>query len=208
MKNSNLRIINIIRRNLKRKKNDLKIKILSTWLPLKIIIGSGDIKYPGWIVTDIDNLNILNLKDWKRYFSENSIDAILAEHVWEHLTVGESNKAAGICYLFLKHGGHLRIAVPDGFHPDQAYIDQVKPLGIGPGSEDHKVLYNYQTLSQLFTSTGFKVELLEYWDEKGKFHFVPWEIKDGFIQRSKYHDLRNREGILKYTSLIIDAKKI
>ena len=40
-------------------------------------------------------------------------------------------------------GGNFRIAVPDGFHTDPSYIENVKPGGTGEGSEDHKNLFNY-----------------------------------------------------------------
>ena len=52
------------------------------------------------------------------YFNEGSIDAILAEHVWEHLAEEEGLAAAKCCYRYLRPGGYLRVAVPDGFHPD------------------------------------------------------------------------------------------
>lgn len=199
--------VNIVYRKLRRIKNDRKIKVLLKQSPLKVIVGGGGIDHPGWIVTEIENVNILIEENWRRYFSENSIDVIMAEHVWEHLTIEEAIKAAKNCYQFLKSGGYLRMAVPDGYHPDPEYINNVKPFGIGPGCDDHKILYNYRTLSSVFTSVGFKVELLEYWDEDGEFHFLPWDRKDGFIERSKAHDPRNRDGSLRYTSIILDARK-
>jgi len=46
------------------------------------------------------------------------LDAILAEHVWEHLTKEEALIAALTCYRYIKNGGYLRVAVPDGPHPN------------------------------------------------------------------------------------------
>lgn len=34
----------------------------------------------------------------------------------------------------LKPGGYVRVAVPDGFHPDPAYIEMGRPGGYGTGS--------------------------------------------------------------------------
>ena len=99
------------------------------------------------------------------------------------------------------------VAVPDVFHPDSAYIEAVRPGGTGVGAEDHKVLYNYKTLTELLKNTGFEVELLEYWDENGKFHFKDWSSEYGHVQRSKRYDKRNQDGTLTYTSLIVDAIK-
>ena len=55
--------------------------------------------------------------------------------------------------------------------------------------------------------SGFTVQLLEYWDENGNFHFVEWADDAGHITRSKRYDERNQNGALNYTSLIVDAKK-
>ena len=123
----------------------------------RIILGSGGETLSGWIPTDIYTLNILKEKDWEQWFSKGSIDALLAEHVWEHLTPEEGVKAAQNCYLYLKPGGYLRAAVPDALHPDPNYLEYAKPGGTGPGSEDHKVFYSYKTFSQVFESACFKV---------------------------------------------------
>ena len=106
--------------------------------------------------TDQDVLNLLVEGDWLAYFSPNSLDAILAEHIWEHLTPEEAAVAAMLCFKFLKPGGYLRVAVPDGFHPDPAYIEDVKPNGKGPGADDHKLLYTYHTFSQGFHFGGLQ----------------------------------------------------
>ena len=71
------------------------------------------------------------------------MDAILAEHVWEHLDCFAAIVAAQNCFKYLKPGGYIRVAVPDGWHPDKDYIDYVKPGGWGAGSDDHHVLYTY-----------------------------------------------------------------
>jgi hypothetical protein len=49
--------------------------------PLRIVVGAGGLFDPGWIPTDVDVLDILDERHWRRLFRENSIDAILAEHV-------------------------------------------------------------------------------------------------------------------------------
>jgi predicted SAM-dependent methyltransferase len=175
--------------------------------PLRIVLGASGIFDAGWIPTDIGVLDILNEQHWTRTFAENSIDAILAEHVWEHLTPDQGLCAARYCLRFLKPGGYLRVAVPDGFHPDPSYIEWVRVGGNGPGADDHKVLYNCETFRGLFESTGFRVELLEHFDSAGVFHEVEWEPLAGTIHRSRRFDERNRDGRLNYTSIILDARK-
>ncbi len=175
--------------------------------PLKIVVGASGIYEAGWIPTEVATLNLLRPDDWAYYFSKSPIDAIVAEHVWEHLTEKEGIVAATNCHNYLKIGGYLRVAVPDGFHPNREYINRVRPGGAGPGADDHRVLYNHLSFREVFKKVGFQVELLEYFDEHGQFHFQDWDPLDGMIRRSRSHDSRNKEGILNYTSLILDAKK-
>jgi predicted SAM-dependent methyltransferase len=176
-------------------------------LPLKVVIGASGIYDSGWIPTDIDQLNILKDSDWDYFFHENTIDAMLAEHVWEHLTSEQAVIAAENCYRYLKEGGALRVAVPDGNHPSPEYRAAVKPGGIGAGAKDHKILYNFRSLERVFGHAGFKIDLLEYFDEKREFHYKEWSPQDGMIYRSKRFDERNQNDLLNYTSLILDAKK-
>ena len=173
----------------------------------RIVVGAGGTRFEGWIPTEQEVLNLLIESDWLRYLKRDSLDAILAEHVWEHLASEESVIAATNCFTFLKPGGYLRVAVPDGFHPDADYVESVRPGGSGAGADDHKVLYTYDRFRDLFDSIGFDVVLLEYFDERGEFHCQEWSSADGFVQRSKRFDSRNADGRLSYTSIILDARK-
>ncbi|MGF1506508.1 MAG: hypothetical protein ACFB51_15455 [Anaerolineae bacterium] len=173
----------------------------------KIIIGAGGHAQRGWVRSEIDELNLLEEADWAKYFEPGQIDAMVAEHVWEHLTREQGLAAARRCCQYLKPGGHLRIAVPDGLHPEAAYIEWVKIDGVGPMADDHKVLYTYRTLSDLVKEAGLVPRLLEYWDEDGVFHQNPWDPDDGYISRTPRFDYRRRHGIEQYTSLLIDAVK-
>jgi predicted SAM-dependent methyltransferase len=184
-----------------------RLKNISASTPVKLVIGASGSYDKGWIDTDIEYLNLLVSQHWETYFQKNSIDAILAEHVWEHLNLDNGLTAAKRCFEYLKPGGYLRVAVPDGFCPDKKYIDDVKPGGTGAGADDHKVLYNHKTFVELFAKAGFRAELLEYYDMDGKFHCVNWNPENGKIWRSKRFDDRNKDGTLNYTSLILDLHK-
>lgn len=186
----------------------VKFRYLVKTMPsLRIVVGASGYCDQGWIPTDIENLNIIKSDHWMKYFLPNSIDAILAEHVWEHLTYEEGISAAENCFHYLKHGGFLRIAVPDGNHPLKDYIDLVKVGGNGVGASDHKVLYDYKSLCEPLANAGFILKLLEYFDDNGNFHCEDWNPKHGMIFRSANFDKRNLDGNLTYTSLIIDAYK-
>lgn len=173
----------------------------------KIVIGSAGIHQKGWILTDKTILDVTDRNNFLKYWKPESRVAFFAEHVWEHLTDYDVQKANMNCFEFLKSDGRLRIAVPDGYNTNKDYIEKVRPGGSGLGADDHKILYDYKLLSSNLKNTGFRVELLEYWDEKGNFHFKDWDIKYGYVRRSSRFDDRNKDGKLNYTSLIVDAIK-
>jgi predicted SAM-dependent methyltransferase len=175
--------------------------------PIRIVIGASGVHDRGWTPTDIEYLDITEESDWECFFTPASITGMLAEHVWEHLTPFDALQAAHLCRKYLKPNGYLRAAVPDGLRPDPSYIEHVKPGGTGPGADDHKLLYTYRTFKDVFDKIGFRVEILEYFDENGKFHSVDWNPVDGMIYRSRRFDARNKDGELHYTSLIIDAHR-
>jgi predicted SAM-dependent methyltransferase len=174
---------------------------------LKIIVGSASTRQEGWISTNYPLLDLTDDRTFAALFAPGSVSNFLAEHVWEHLSLQEGAKACRNCFAFLRRGGTLRIAVPDGLHPDADYIAQVKPGGYGPGADDHKVLYNYQTLSAELEGAGYQVRLLEWFDEHGNFHYEEWNAEDGMIKRSTRFDPRNKTNPTANTSLIIDAIK-
>lgn len=176
---------------------------------IKFNVGSAGINNDkSWYATDIQTLDLTKENDWKNLLFNLRLDNIMAEHVWEHLTAEDTILANKHCYKYLKKGGSLRIAVPDGFNPDKQYIDYVKPGGHGAGADDHKILYNYKTLRERLQNAGFKIQLLEYWDEFGNYHFIDWTDDGGHISRSRRYDSRNKDNKLCYTSLIVDAIKL
>ena len=175
--------------------------------PLRVVVGAHRIFPTGWIPTERESLDLLDPRDWARSFRRHPIDAILAEHVWEHLTREQGLAAARLCHLHLRPGGYARIAVPDGLHPSPEYIDRGRVGGSGPAADDHKVLYDYRTLGDLFREAGFEVDLLEYYDEAGVFHFNEWDPADGMIRGSTRFHQHNPTRPYRYTSLILDARK-
>lgn len=177
----------------------------------RIIIGAGKTSYEGGIDTQEEELNLLNINDYYKLFKqEESIDAFLAEHVFEHLSYDEGVEAGKNLYKFLKQNGYVRVAVPDVNFDNEWYRNMCKPGG--PGNIDHpaythKVFYDYKTLIKVFEDAGFVVDLLEYCDENGRFHFNYWNTEQGMIGRSLRFDTRNNNGKLGMVSVIIDAYK-
>lgn len=184
----------------------LKAKIKNSNGKLQIIIGAHTTDYKDWLPTNIENLNLLEIASFDNLFGNKKADRFLAEHVFEHISYDDAIVALKNCNKYLKKGGAVRIAVPDGLHPNPDYINMVKPGGHGEGAHDHKLLYDYKTLSKAFEESGYRVNLLEYYDENGQFHFNEWDSKDGHIIRSKRYDKRFNEP-LGYSSLIIEGIK-
>jgi len=172
--------------------------------PLNVVIGGGQTNYDGWIFTDRDILDIGEPRDWGALFTSDSIDRILCEHVLEHLSEERCRVALAECYRYLKPGGLMRIAVPDGYRRDPAYAAEASPPKDG-----HLVLYDIDSLTPLLESIGFRVTPLEYFDRNEEFHAQPWDETEGLIVRSVRFDSQKdfRRGDLYYTSLVVDVRK-
>lgn len=177
---------------------------------LRVILGAGETTQDGWISTQEDELNLLKPEDFDRLFGPESVDAFLAEHVWEHMTDQEGRQAAANCYVALKPGGYIRCAVPDAYFRNEEYQQMVQVGGPGPTDHpaaSHKIVHDYRSLASVFESAGFEVSLLEYCDEGGDFHFTWWNPEDGRIGRSYRFDTRNSSERLGMVSVILDARK-
>jgi predicted SAM-dependent methyltransferase len=202
-----MQLLKTVRDTTRRRRQLKKLRLLGPHEPLRIVIGAAGHSQDDWIATDQDLLDVLDTDSWAKLLSPCSVTTIMAEHVWEHLTLEQGREAATHCMHYLKPGGRLRLAVPDGYSPDPNYIESVKPAGTGPGAKDHRVLFNYVLMTELLESAGFTVSLLEYFDEEGIFHVADWDPADGLIRRSQRYDERNKDGVLRYTSLIADGVK-
>ena len=177
---------------------------------MRIIIGAGKTEFEGWISTQQEELNLLHREDFDRLFGNQRPIAFLADHVWEHMTLEEGLTAAQNCYDYLSGGGYIRVAVPDANFKNEWYQNMVKIGGNGDPNHPaftHKIVYDYKTLCTVFEKAGFVVDLLEYCDENGTFHYKYWNETDGKIGRSLRFDTRNKDGKLGMVSIIIDAKK-
>ena len=90
---------------------------------VKLVIGSGNTSYKEWLLSDLPWFDILDLNKIKIFFPEKRISRILIEHVFEHLTSKEGIIAINNLKQILKKNSVIRLAVPDGFHSNENYID-------------------------------------------------------------------------------------
>lgn len=187
---------------------------------MKVIVGAGNTTQDGWLALQHKHLDIRRRSHWQRLFRPNSLKTVLSEHVLEHLDVAENKRTARNVREFLKVGGLWRIAVPDGFHPNENYLNWTAPNSFGEkflsmfrdvDEPNHKLLWNYKTLSEFLARRGFMIALREWFDESGQFHKTNWDESDGKIWRCAGSDWSKfLSGVINapYTSLIVDAKKI
>ncbi len=174
---------------------------------INIVVGAGTTEFKGWFSTDIDTLNLLKEEDFKKYFPQKKINRVLAEHVYEHLSEADIITAMKNIHKYSEDAVTVRVAVPDGYHNDPAYIERVRPGGTGAGAHDHKHLFTYKSLGELCNKAGFEGKPVEYFDENKVFHQGYQNDERGIITRSFVNDDRNINGVPRYTSLIMDFTK-
>lgn len=178
----------------------------------KIILGAAMTRQSGWYSTNEQWLDIASIKSWTDVFGDKQlITNMVAEHVFEHLSADEMSKAIKNIHSYLVEGGCLRIAVPDGNHPCQDYLERVGINGVGPDAADHKQLLTFETLEAILIKNGFKPLLVEGYTDKGDLVQRPWESDRGYIHRSRSSSTKMSFGeeafIDANTSLIVDAYK-
>lgn len=177
---------------------------------LKIIVGAAETRQQGWYSTNEQWLDITDPGDWKRVFKDKRIIThVIAEHVFEHLTRQECLDALRHIAAHLVDGGRVRVALPDGYHPDENYLWHVGIGGIGDDAADHKQLLNVDTLSEILRESGFRPVHIEGYDAKGTLIEKSWLPDDGFVRRSRKNEPNNTwDFVDAETSLIIDGIKL
>lgn len=150
---------------------------------MKIIIGANGTTQPTWLSLERSHLDLRDRDTWARLLRPGSVDAVLTEHVLEHLTPEEAGRAARNVHEFLRPGGYWRIAVPDANNPSKWYQFCSRPGSLlhlianvlyTPGEPFHQVFYKHRSLSSLLTNAGFVPRLLEWHDGEGRFHRESW----------------------------------
>ena len=180
---------------------------------IKIIVGAAETSQKGWYSTNEQWLDITKEKEWNRVFGGKEIlSSVVAEHVFEHLSPGESRLALQQVYKHLRPNGRIRIAVPDGYHPNKDYLSHVGIDGSGADAADHKQLLTADILSTQLEAVGFISEMVEGYTRAGKLIEIIYSKSDGFILRSRLNEVI-REKIEgwdfpdSHTSLIMDGIK-
>lgn len=180
---------------------------------IKIIIGAALTNQKGWYSTNEEWLDVSNSKDWHILFKDkNIVSKVVAEHVFEHLSEKKMRYAINLIYKYLKKDGTLRIAVPDGNHPDPIYRSYTGIKGLGADASDHKQFIKYEFIRDILIECGFKANIKEGYLMNGKLVRSDISSELGFIKRTRSNKNLNKNYgwnfIDSNTSLIIDAIKL
>jgi len=105
---------------------------------MKINLGAGSKRYPGYLNIDIDSQSNpdyqLNIETEIFPFEDNSVDSVLAHHILEHLGDGFFHAVKEL-YRVCKHGTIIDVHVPHPRH-DTFLIDPTHRRPIYPHTLD------------------------------------------------------------------------
>ena len=172
---------------------------------VRLSVGSAGHCLRDWLCTERASLDLFTMKDWT-VFRRTGIDIVFSEHVLEHMTPLQVRKIAALAFLFVKPGGRVRTAVPDGYRPDPEYQRYVQAGGTPSGSgQNHMAVWTKDTLPPLFEDVGFSIIHLEHWNLNGLFFqnatAYDRENEFGKIDRSQKNDARNLDGSRRFRNL-------
>ncbi len=173
-----------------------------------IHIGCGDIKdscfvnidarpmeHIHYVTKNVDNLSFLPSK---------SVDLLYMCHVMEHFDRAKSVMVTKECFRVLKHGGILRISVPDFDRIVDIYLDNNRNMKaiIAPlfGGQDYEFNYHYnmfnrESLGELFKQCGFRITR-EWKPDDVQYHkFDDWSRRKFSVDDKKYIISLNLEAV-------------
>jgi predicted SAM-dependent methyltransferase len=146
-------------------------------MSLNLHLGCGKIFIPGFVHVDVrkfDHVDHVTSVDKLDMFADNSVDLVYACHLLEHFPRRQTLLVLTEWKRVLRRGGILRIAVPDFAALSKLY-QETKDLSLilGPlvGKQDyeyntHYRVFDYNSLSQLLYSIGFRGVGRYNWQER------------------------------------------
>lgn len=104
---------------------------------MKINLGGGNVRIPGFVNVDYDNKSnpdyCLNIEKDIFPFDDNTVEVVVAHHILEHLGEGYFHCLKEL-YRVCKHGAIIDIRVPhphhDSFLADPTHRRPITPLGL------------------------------------------------------------------------------
>jgi len=135
---------------------------------MKIQIGSGNVKFDGYVNIDYDPAcnpdYVVNIEKEKLPFEDNSVTAVIAHHIFEHLGEGFFHTMQEL-YRVCAHGAVIDVKVPhprhDSFLADPTHRRPITPTGLS-------------LLSKKFNKLHEKTA----WSKLGEYYNVDFELVD------------------------------
>jgi predicted SAM-dependent methyltransferase len=138
---------------------------------LRLNLGSGPRKVPGWVSVDILGMGAELPWDLRRGvpFPDASAQAVFLEHVLEHFSLGDGLELLEDCRRVLVPGGIIRVGVPDfgryleSYSGDRKYIEELRPsrptplLAVAEVAlhHGHRSVWDAMTLERALSDAGF-----------------------------------------------------
>ena len=176
---------------------------------LKLHLGCGNIRIPGFINVDILQTSAVDLRDdisTLRKIPDNSVDLIYACHVLEHFSHSDVLAVLKRWHAVLKPGAEMRISVPD--------IDRIVDIyktnwqhfqtpanspwigliygGQGDPYDFHKTGFNFCWMKYLLEGIGFE-DIKEYSHEP---HFVAG-VTDASLSKEPFGEFLSLNVVCK-----------
>jgi len=134
---------------------------------LKLNLGSGGRKRPGYFSVDMNNIendkiDIAHDLNEPLPFKDNSVDEIYASHIIEHFWYNETNNRLCDWFRVLKKGGHIDIwtfdldIVAENIKKDMNWVNWRLYAGANYKGSAHHACFNERWLKECMQKVGFK----------------------------------------------------
>jgi predicted SAM-dependent methyltransferase len=146
-------------------------RILAESRPLRLNLGGGTNRPPGWVNVDVLGMSPDLYWDITRPlpFPDGSAQAVVFEHVLEHFPLGDDLELLAEARRLLEPGGIIRVGVPDfgryleSYAGDGEFVDRLRPgrptrlLAVGEValSHGHRSVWDGETLVLALAEAGF-----------------------------------------------------
>jgi predicted SAM-dependent methyltransferase len=184
--------------------------------PLRIHIGSGSRRLPGWVNTDVTwraEAFLDATRPWP--VPPGSVSLVFADNMIEHVPLAAGREFFKHAYEALAPGGLLRVATPDVERVARQYLDNgdLARAGLERHRERGRDLtYPVELLFQVFTQHGHhKGFLYDLESLGGEMRAAGFEVSRREAGDSEDPDLRGLEARLHptevATTLIVEGRK-
>lgn len=157
---------------------------------MKLNIGAGGVKIDGFVTCDYDPLSepdyLFNLEHDKFPFEDNTVETVVAHHVFEHLGEGYFHCLKEL-YRVCKHGAIIDVRVPhhrhDYFFDDPTHRRPITVGGLLLFSKKHNKLCKEQGAASSRLGDYFDVD----------FEILEWDYVPSSNYREKFVGLPREE---------------